>query len=313
MAREMTDRGSRSTSKVVRGFTLIELLVVVAVIATLLSILLPALGKAREAARAAVCLSNVRSYGRGLAIYIEENAAYFAGPNTSGAIYRNAGANNPGHWFRRGKRTTPIINMDWISPTLGNEILDVKSGDLFGQRMIDIFENKMRCPSNKSTYANWIFPTGQTSFFGREVNTITVSSYSAILAFHGHKEGPLAKDALDYYVEGYTPRITSIHMPSRKVYVLEGARFMNGPGELSFNTLPWQIQGGNLMLYGPTDDRKRAGNPWSFDDQDQPTEWTRVYAYRHNGRNNMVFFDGHAEPLSGPQSQDEWLFRPEDR
>ncbi len=56
-----------------RAFTLIELLVVIAIIAILMSILMPALNRAREQGRRAACLSNVKQLVLAWTMYADEN------------------------------------------------------------------------------------------------------------------------------------------------------------------------------------------------------------------------------------------------
>lgn len=78
-----------------RGFTLIELLVVIAIIALLVGLLLPALSKAREAARTVVCEANVKQIALGFTSYA--------------ADYKTI----PGSYWQGAAGTAPIQNLDW--------------------------------------------------------------------------------------------------------------------------------------------------------------------------------------------------------
>ena len=82
------------------GFTLIELLVVVAIIALLVAILVPAVGRAREEARLAVCASSLKQYGLSWFLYAQDY---------NGAIPNATGMNSP----ERVRWTNPVQNVDY--------------------------------------------------------------------------------------------------------------------------------------------------------------------------------------------------------
>ena len=87
-------RSWRRRFKGASAFTLIELLVVISIIAILISILLPALAKARELANRAVCMANIRGVIQSMVTYAQSNNGTFPvtvnQPGASPGAYDNA-------------------------------------------------------------------------------------------------------------------------------------------------------------------------------------------------------------------------------
>ena len=139
MVDQFMDTGHTRPRPGLRAFTLIELLVVVAIIALLISILLPSLKEAREQARVAVCQSNLHQLSIGFYTYGEDARGYLPPMAYAGYGYNAGNYHIPPFWF------------ELVSPYLGHRSIDRFGYN--GPQEVGSYENQvgaagyMVCPS----------------------------------------------------------------------------------------------------------------------------------------------------------------------
>ena len=122
-----------------RGFTLIELLVVIGIIALLISVLLPALSKARDTANNAVCLSNLRQWGLGIQMYSDQNHGELPQKGPDGST------NSPTSSNFFGSPASGVIGYD--DPTLWfNAIPPLVNGQSYFQLLYNNYQNNTPLP-----------------------------------------------------------------------------------------------------------------------------------------------------------------------
>jgi len=102
------------------GFTLVELLVVIGIIALLISILLPVMGRARKSAQTVACASNMRQLGFAFNMYVNESKGYL--PNQkSGAVWPTD------YWYNK---LQPYLNRKQVNGLTPNN-LDLSYNGVF--------------------------------------------------------------------------------------------------------------------------------------------------------------------------------------
>lgn len=267
-------------TRIAAGFSLVELLVVIGIIALVLAMLLPALGRARQQANALQCLANLRTIGHAAMLHVNEHGGYLPSAgwewDCAGGIANPAGMEDIAerkymYYLDNGvKRPLPVTAA--LAASLGVEVRTDSRENLSRDLASETLRRLFRCPSQliELSGLTQLGDDGGTWHAPEEI-----SSYAFNEAMLGRRPDPLTAAC----PKGLLTRAID---PAQTLLAMDGRTRdpVSSPYFLVFND-------------GPDD---------TLYEFDQTTRTGRNGAelldyWRHDRRMNVVFLDGHAETL----------------